>query len=111
MLLETTLQDVRYGARTLLRNPVFAIAVVLTLALGIGANTAIFSLLDKVALRTLSDLRSYLFESLRVEPETIMNMRADYLKYYAERYRSRKIRLLSTVVRRMQQARGGPDHA
>lgn len=67
--------------------------------------------LDKVALRTLSDVRSYLFESLRVEPEFTMTMRADYLTDYAERYQSRKIRLLSTVVRRMQQARGGPAHA
>jgi predicted permease len=52
-LLETLLQDVRYGARTLWRNPVFAGAVILTLALGIGANTAIFTLLDTVVLRRL----------------------------------------------------------
>ncbi len=52
-LLETLLQDLRYGARTLWRNPVFAGAVILTLALGIGANTAIFTLLDAVVLRRL----------------------------------------------------------
>jgi predicted permease len=52
-LLETFLQDLRYGARTLGRNPVFAGAVILTLALGIGANTAIFTLLDTVVLRRL----------------------------------------------------------
>jgi predicted permease len=52
-LLETLLQDLRYGARTLWRNPVFAGAVILTLALGIGANTAIFTLLDTVVLRRL----------------------------------------------------------
>ena len=50
-LVETFLQDLRYGARTLWRNPVFAGAVILTLALGIGANTAIFTLLDTVVLR------------------------------------------------------------
>jgi len=53
LLLETTLQDVRYGARTLVRSPLFSLAVVLTLALGIGANTAIFSFLDAVVLRNL----------------------------------------------------------
>ncbi len=51
--LDSILQDVRYGARALQRTPVFTFAVVLTLALGIGANTAIFTLLDRVLLRTL----------------------------------------------------------
>jgi predicted permease len=51
--LESLLQDVRYGLRTLARNPPFTVAVVLTLALGIGANTAIFSLVDSVMLRLL----------------------------------------------------------
>jgi predicted permease len=51
--LESILQDVRYGTRALRRTPVFTVAVVLTLALGIGANTAIFTLLDRVLLRSL----------------------------------------------------------
>jgi putative ABC transport system permease protein len=50
---ETLWSDVRFGARLLRVNPVFAGAAILSLALGIGANTAIFQLLDAVRLRTL----------------------------------------------------------
>jgi hypothetical protein len=49
--METLWQDVRYVTRTLLKKPGFTLVVILTLALGIGANTAIFSLIYGILLR------------------------------------------------------------
>src|SRR5207245_9195207 len=49
--LETLLQDLSYGVRQLRRTPGFTAVAVLTLALGIGANTAIFSLIDTAMFR------------------------------------------------------------
>lgn len=51
--LDRLVQDVQYGVRTLAKNPAFTLVAMATLAFGIGANTAMFSLLDQVVLRLL----------------------------------------------------------
>src|SRR5271154_7426905 len=51
--MQTLMQDLRFSFRQIKRSPGFMIAAVLTLALGVGANTAIFSLLDQALLRSL----------------------------------------------------------
>jgi putative ABC transport system permease protein len=53
MAINTILQDVRYGARMLLKRPAFALFSIATLALGVGATTAIFSVVNGVLLRPL----------------------------------------------------------
>jgi len=52
-MLTTTLSDIRYALRMLVKNPAFACVVILTLALGIGANAAIFNLTDQVLVQSL----------------------------------------------------------
>ena len=68
--METILQDLRYAVRTLARQPAFTAIAVFTLAVGIGANTAIYSVVDATLLRTLpfSDPGRLMKVSLTVPP-------------------------------------------
>ena len=51
--IETVVQDVRYGVRGFRRNPVFALTIIVTLMLGIGATAAVFSVVDRILFRAL----------------------------------------------------------
>jgi len=64
---ETIAQDLRYGLRLLRRNPTFSIVAILTLALGTGANAAIFQLVNSVRLRTLPVERPHELVSIGID--------------------------------------------
>jgi putative ABC transport system permease protein len=85
--IETLRTDVAYGLRQLRRNPAFAVIAILTLALGIGANTAIFSVVNAVLLQSLpfSD-PDRLVEARETEqaPGTYPVNPADYLDWQAQ---------------------------
>jgi predicted permease len=77
--LETLWQDLRYAARTLARTPAFSVVAVLSLALGIGANAALFSLMDVMLLRALPVKNPQeLVEFVRAHPDGAMMTNLPY---------------------------------
>ncbi len=85
--METIIQDLKFAARTLLRRPGFAAVAVITMALGIGANTAIFSVVNGVLLKPLPysnpDRLMVLAETSKEVPETAVSY-PDYLDWRAQ---------------------------
>src|SRR5215217_1504866 len=95
-LLESLLQDLRYGLRTLAKNPGFTAAAVVTLGLGIGANTAIFSVVNGVLLSPLAgrdpDRLVLLWESTKDTPQIPVS----YPNYPDWRQRTRSFEDIAT---------------
>jgi predicted permease len=79
--LDSTLQDIRFALRTMRRNPALTIAVIGTLALGIGANTAIFGVLNAVLIRSLPYPDSTRLVAVREGAKDASLVSAAYLNY------------------------------
>ena len=75
------LQDIRYAFRTLRASPLFAFTVIVALALGIGANSAIFSVLNAVVLRTLPVPHPEQLRLLRQQSDRVLGLAASWSQF------------------------------
>src|SRR3984893_18725790 len=106
--METLLQDLRYAFRLLTKNPVFTGIAILTLALGIGANTAIFSVVNAVLLRPLAfhDASRLV---LVAEKSKYLTISTSYPNYVDWRDQSHSFESLEATRERPTRARGRGD--
>lgn len=88
--IETLWQDLHFGTRQLRRNPGFALAAILTLGIGIGSNTAIFSFVDAVLLRPLPYPDSQRLSIILTEEGNSSRAPASMFELYQMRQRSRE---------------------
>ena len=80
-MMSSTIQDLRYAARGLLRRPAFTAVVVLTLALGVGANAAIFSVVNAVLLKPLPFARPEQLVEVRQEAPYYSVSEPEFMDY------------------------------
>src|SRR5687768_18442601 len=111
-LLEEFLQDVRYAFRALRKSPGFAAAVILTLGLGIGANAAMFGVVDRLMFRPFAYLRDpatvhrvYLRSTSRGNVNT--SWHTEYARYLGLKRWSRSFDELSVFAARLMAVRSG----
>jgi predicted permease len=110
-IMDDLLQDLRYAARQLAHRPGFAAVLVLTLALGIGANTAVFSVVDGVLLRPLPypepDRLTVVWTQF--PPQHLMEFPASWPEYTDYRTQSRSFSELAAWMRAQRTVTGGDD--
>jgi putative ABC transport system permease protein len=109
--LETLWQDMRFGFRQLRRNPVFAIAAILMLGIGIGANTAIFTFVNSVLLRPLPYPDADRLTTILSELGNSSRAPASMFELYQMRQRSREFDQIAGiwVTNRALPGKGDPE--
>ena len=95
--IETMYQDIRYGCRSLARSPGFAVIVITTLALGIGANLTMFSLMRAVLWRPLPYPEPNRIVTIRVAARNVANTGATRRELLSLEERSRSFEAVSTI--------------
>src|ERR671932_81219 len=93
----TLLQDLRFGARVLRKRPGFTAVAVFALALGIGVNTAIFSVVEAVLLRPLPYDRPEQLVFMYEDGRDVQNRWVSYPNFLDWRARSRSFEAMSTT--------------
>src|SRR4030095_7248668 len=95
--MQTLFPDLRFGARILFRHPAFTLIAIITLAVGIGANTAIFSVVNAVLLKSLPYPEADRLVLLNERSEEIQSRWVSYPNFLDWRSRSQSFEGMSTI--------------